>query len=72
MTQTIVLTTGGTGGHIFPAQSVAAKLVEKGYHVVFITDKRGNAFQNLPEVETYHLAAESVTGRSVDMLPCQP
>ena len=65
MTKTIVLTTGGSGGHIFPAQSVATELVKKGYRVVFITDKRGNAFQNLPEVTTYRLAAESVTGRSI-------
>lgn len=66
MTQkTIVLTTGGSGGHIFPAQSVATELLKRGYKVIFITDKRGNAFQNLPEVQTYRLAAESVTGRSV-------
>jgi len=65
MTQTIVLTTGGTGGHIFPAQSVARELLKKGYQVVFITDNRGQTFQNLPEVQTYHLVAESVTGRSV-------
>ena len=58
MTQTIVLTTGGSGGHIFPAQSVAAALVKKGYQVVFITDKRGNAFQDLPEVQTYRLMAD--------------
>jgi len=63
--KTIVLTTGGSGGHIFPAQSVAAELLKKGYRVIFITDKRGNAFQNLPEVQTYHLMAESVTGRSI-------
>jgi len=65
MTQTIVLTTGGSGGHIFPAQSVAEELIKRGYDVVFITDKRGNSFQNLPQVKTYHLMAESVTGRSV-------
>lgn len=65
MTQTIVLTTGGSGGHIFPAQSVASELIKKGYQVVFITDRRGNAFQNLPEVQTYHLLAESVAGRSI-------
>ena len=63
--QLIVLTTGGSGGHIFPAQSVASELLKKGYRVTFITDMRGNAFQNLPEVETYHLMAESVTGRSI-------
>ncbi len=65
MTKTIVLTTGGSGGHIFPAQSVASELIKRGYKVVFITDKRGKDFQNLPEVETYRLIAESVTGRSI-------
>ena len=66
MTQkTIVLTTGGSGGHIFPAQSVAGELIKRGHKVIFITDKRGNAFQNLPEVTTYRLVADSVTGRSI-------
>ena len=65
MTKTIVLTTGGSGGHIFPAQSVASELLKRGHKVIFITDHRGNVFQNLPEVQTYHLLAESVTGRSV-------
>ena len=65
MKKTIVLTTGGSGGHIFPAQSVATELIKRGHKVIFITDNRGNAFQNLPEVQTYHLLAESVTGRSL-------
>ncbi len=65
MTKTIVLTTGGSGGHIFPAQSVAAELLKRGHKVIFITDHRGSVFQNLPEVQTYHLLAESVTGRSI-------
>ena len=48
MTKTIVLTTGGSGGHIFPAQSVATELIKRGHKVIFITDNRGSAFQNLP------------------------
>ena len=66
MTQkVIVLTTGGSGGHVFPAQSVATELLKKKHTIIFITDNRGNAFQNMPEVKTYHLMAESVTGRSI-------
>lgn len=61
----IIVTTGGSGGHIFPAESIAAALLEKGYRVAFVTDKRGAAFQSLPDVQTYRLAAESVAGRLI-------
>lgn len=61
----IVVTTGGSGGHIFPAEAIAAALVEQNYRVVFVTDKRGAAFHSLPTVQTYRLAAESVAGRSI-------
>ena len=35
----ILITTGGTGGHIYPALSVADKLKEKGHDVIFIGTK---------------------------------
>lgn len=36
----VVLAAGGTGGHIFPAESLAEELVSRGETVVMITDKR--------------------------------
>ena len=60
----IVLTTGGSGGHIFPAQATAEALLAQNMEVIFITDKRGKTFQGLDKVKTYRLCAESVTGRS--------
>ncbi len=39
MTKTIILTTGGTGGHIFPAQAVAKKLSEHGFRAIIFGDK---------------------------------
>ena len=37
----IIIATGGTGGHIFPAYSLAKNFIKKGYLVEIITDKRG-------------------------------
>ena len=60
----IIITTGGTGGHIFPAEAIAKGLLKAGYEVVFMTDKRGATFRKLTEVPTKVIAATSVTGRS--------
>ncbi len=61
----IIVTTGGSGGHIFPAESIASALVDKGAQVAFLTDKRGQAFRGTKDITTYRLMAESVTGRSL-------
>jgi UDP-N-acetylglucosamine--N-acetylmuramyl-(pentapeptide) pyrophosphoryl-undecaprenol N-acetylglucosamine transferase len=37
----IIIATGGTGGHIFPAYSLAKNFIKNGYSVEIITDKRG-------------------------------
>ena len=36
----VAICAGGTGGHIFPALSVAKLLINDGYYVVFFTDKK--------------------------------
>lgn len=42
--KTIVLSTGGTGGHVFPANQLAYALKNKGYHVQGVTDQRGRLY----------------------------
>jgi len=37
----IIISTGGTGGHIFPAYSLAKNFIKNDYVVEIITDKRG-------------------------------
>ena len=41
MTKKILIATGGTGGHVFPAYSLANYLVSKDYNVKLTSDKRG-------------------------------
>ena len=36
----IAIAAGGTGGHFFPAKSLALQLTRRDYPVVFMTDKR--------------------------------
>ena len=40
----IIIATGGTGGHIFPAVSLADYLNKNGFETVITTDKRGLKF----------------------------
>ena len=42
---TIVLSAGGTGGHLFPAQALAGELIRRGKKIVVMTDARGKQLQ---------------------------
>ena len=62
----VVLATGGSGGHVFPAQALAAELRRKNRPLAIITDRRGNAFNGLlGQTETFCVHASGVSGRSV-------
>jgi UDP-N-acetylglucosamine--N-acetylmuramyl-(pentapeptide) pyrophosphoryl-undecaprenol N-acetylglucosamine transferase len=50
----IVLSAGGTGGHLFPAEALAQELLARGHKVTIITDKRGHAFKTLGEDVAIH------------------
>ena len=61
---TIMLATGGTGGHIFPAVATAAALFGRGHRVVAVLDRRAlphrEAFAN---AEVHVIAAGGIAGR---------
>ena len=40
----ILIATGGTGGHVFPAYSLAKNLIKNNYEVEIVTDERGFKF----------------------------
>ena len=44
MTKKIIFSSGGTGGHIFPAINLMTYFSNKGYDVLLVTDIRGNSF----------------------------
>lgn len=54
----VVLASGGTGGHLFPAEALASALLARGHRVALVTDKRGQAFADrLPDVALHRIAA---------------
>jgi len=62
----IVITAGGTGGHIFPAEALAKELSERQCPLVFITDKRGKNFSGtLSHLPTYFVSAQALTGKKI-------
>lgn len=54
----IVLATGGTGGHVFPAEALAAELLGRGRNLVLVTDTRGQNFSGtLGRLNVYSVRA---------------
>lgn len=61
----IVLAAGGSGGHVFPAEALAAELAGRGCRLALVTDRRGGQFGGyLKGIETYRIRAGGVAGKS--------
>ncbi|HJO73270.1 MAG: undecaprenyldiphospho-muramoylpentapeptide beta-N-acetylglucosaminyltransferase [Rhodospirillales bacterium] len=61
----VVLAAGGTGGHVFPAEALAAELRARGCRIVLVTDRRGSALGGeLDEFEIHRIRAGGVAGKS--------
>jgi UDP-N-acetylglucosamine--N-acetylmuramyl-(pentapeptide) pyrophosphoryl-undecaprenol N-acetylglucosamine transferase len=58
-----VVTAGGTGGHLFPAEALARELLNLGRSVHLVTDQRTDVFgERVPETQVHHMRAARPTG----------
>ena len=65
-TATILLCAGGTGGHLFPAESLAHALRARGVRVVLATDARVDSIAGgFPAAEIVTIASATPSGRSL-------
>ena len=59
----IVLATGGTGGHVFPAEALAGELEARGVPFTLVTDSRGRQWQGaLSRRPIHYIHSASPTG----------
>lgn len=63
----IVIAAGGTGGHFFPAEALAAELIKRGERVVLVTDARSGGLNSpvFAQTEKHILAGAGLAGRGV-------
>lgn len=61
----IMLAAGGTGGHVFPAQALAAELDRRGRAVDIVTDRRGVDFSGrFPGQAVHRITSATPSGRA--------
>ncbi len=61
----VILSAGGTGGHMTPARALGHDLLSRGFDVEVITDYRGEKFANLFDGMPIHVIKAGTFGRGV-------
>ena len=63
----VVIAAGGTGGHFFPAEALAAELLRRGERVVLMTDARSGGLNStvFAQCERFVLRGAGIAGRGL-------
>ena len=62
VTRHIILTAGGTGGHMMPAYALGAELIARGHRVALVTDERGAKIPgHHPDIQMHTIPAGRIT-----------
>jgi UDP-N-acetylglucosamine--N-acetylmuramyl-(pentapeptide) pyrophosphoryl-undecaprenol N-acetylglucosamine transferase len=63
----IVIAAGGTGGHFFPAEALAAELLARGHRVALMTDARSGGLKSpvFNGLERFVIRGAGIAGRGV-------
>ena len=71
--ETVVISAGGSGGHLFPAQALADELVRRGMTIVVMTDRRGTIYTKaFPQAVIETVPSAAFSDRSVVRLLTAP
>lgn len=65
MTNTVLLSAGGTGGHLFPAQALAQELAKRGWKIHLATDPRARRFvADFPADQVHIIKSATFKGKN--------